>query len=324
MRSHKIEISAGFLLASEQNATDKMTSVGGFATARGGAIQLTEMAMRRATDTFADIDSEYKHIDPTNDEPKSKRNKTDIFGEDLADLNDKPKNESGFGFATARGSKITVKEANMMKYGNVLADIELDTATFNQNPLECKIPMAKSNELNRPYTFAMSTSNSNATHDFRNENSPLPSLTPADRQTALDDFNNWTKENDFNFDEVFDQHQSTNVCRRNQSMNDNTNASALQQSVKDSNNTCCIRTIHIPDAVKCARRKALSEKAQTECCKRPQVGQLFEQKSMHSMKLHELGTPKTYKRAELQDFGVQPSVIDVDIDTGALQFKFDM
>lgn len=552
--TNAMEISAGFSLASARNAADDVTF--GFATARGGAIQLTDKAMKRAAGTFADIDCKYKHVDPTTDEPQLKRIKTtgksvtfkgnescfvtperpkakktggfqlasgknpnlprtaaakarDIFGEDLGDLDlgfgepsagfkptaiAGPSNLPGIGFATARGTNIAVKTNNMQRYAKILdevnhdvcketdmingensnfkksrnifdedlsdldgptsgfktiaiagpsklpemgfatargtniavkttnmqryakildevkhADCEeaavgndassnfdrsrdmfdeslsdldsneptngfgpsklpemgfktargsniavtttnmqryamvfdeidgdiselADTAndtdfSLNQNALECKTPLAKANHHRRPDAFTTSTPNPNVTPGFKCVN--LPPITPITKQiqAELQDFKSWTIAPDFEFDKVFTQQQTNSICPENQSIND-TGASDLQQSIEGSfTESSGIDVIGISDAVKCARRKALSEQ-QSECFKKPHtvcqlIGGLFLQKVMPDMELHDLGTPKSYSREELKQLGVQANVIDVNVDNVS-QFKFDM
>lgn len=324
----------------------------GFTTARGSNIAVKKNNMQRYAKVFDEINHDVcEEADMVNvNGANSNLNKSrDIFDEDLSDLDVNeptngfepiaiagPSNLPEMGFKTAGGSNIAVTTTNMQRYAMVLDEIdgdigeEADTvndtdSSLNRNAFECKTPLAKANHHRRPDAFATSTPNPNVTPGFKSRN--LPPITPITKQIhdELKDFKSWTIGADFVFDEVFTQQQINSP--RNQSVND-TGASDLQQSIDGSfAESSGVDVINVSDVVKCARRKALCEQ-QSECFKKPHTvcqlfGDLFLKKVNPSMELHELGTPKSYTRVELQQLGVQSNVIDVNVDN-ACKLKFDM
>lgn len=263
----------------------------------------------------------------------------DMFGEDLTDLGFEhanthhqsfsiagPSHSAEIGFKTAGGANIAITTANMQRYAKIMDEIDCDIpnetdVSCNENAVECKTPVAKPWHDRQTDAFMTSTPNPNVASNFNR----LPPITPINKERELNELNSWLDE--IGVDKVFStQSQTHDDSHQNQSLN-NTIGNELQYSINGSITENDTDVIRVSDAVKSARKVALSEQ-QIECFKKPYsicplIGWLYLKKMVNSMQFHELDTPKSYKRNELEHFGVQANVIDVNVNN-ALQFKFDM
>lgn len=369
----------------------------GFTKAGGESITTSHVLLKQAAQKFADIDNEYQHILPSdNDIPQPKRPKhvenntmqstnlncdfirqsrlssgkstnssetalsraRNLFDDmNFDDLRcNKPITEfnspvagpsnikmMGNGFTTSRGQAIKISTNNLQKYGQMLNEIDRNVCEefgvetevapiFNENVLVCKTPLAKL--TNQSKAFATSTPNQNVTSGFKR--ALLPPITPINKDSHAKiepNYSNWVNEimNNEQEDElgnlIFESTQELvrNIDVETTSVKLNDTMTSDIQPINDS--IIGDDVLHIAENVKYERQKALSEQ-QADCLKkpypiRPTLGWLFVQKILKSMKLSELETPKKYRRDELQRFGVQTNVIDLNMNN-ALQFKFDM
>lgn len=239
------------------------------------------------------------------------------------------------GFATARGSNIIVSANNVDKYAQTLKEVDRkvredygrnENVSLNDNILECKTPLNKFSH--RSKEFATSTPNPNASSAFKNC-SPITPINN-DENAAHKDFSNWIDQiNGKDFDDLFNtQHfgskaATTSIASADLNDTITNDFQLLNDSITDNE----IDVLKISEEIKCERERVLSLQ-QAECFKkphpiRPNVGCLLVQKMLSSQKLCELGMPKKYQRRELELFGVQSNVIEVNVDN-VLQFKFDM
>lgn len=393
--TNQMEVNNGLTSTSVHDSSEEM--VCGFSTARGATIKVIDKTMKRAADTFVDIDNKYKHVDPMVDEPLAKRklggtatfkescsitpkrskgtnfdavqcvdpkskivtiNARNIFGDDSNEMDCDgpnvglnriaiagPSKLPEMGFSTARGANIAIKQVNMQRYTKVLNEIERDVneevdAEFKFNGNNSKrnsgdifgedlSDLCGQDEPNVGFKvpetgFITSTPKSSKKSLFESDDfdqfdfDNMTPIVPIVKKTIhpVDDCITWS---DKEWDEMFSQQQLSSVCHRNRPINVN----VLQQTIEDSP-IGKVNVMHISEAVKCARQKALSEyqpKCQEKRLQHKNNNEyLFQQKSLC---LHQLGIPKFYERGELYDLGVQSNVIDVNIDN-ALQFKFDM
>lgn len=103
---------------------------GGFATARGVAIETSDKAMKRAIGAFANVDNDYQHIDPLNSESPSvkriKQSESTVTENRLAfDTNVTPMrpNSTKFGgFRPAHGNSAGLSATSMSKARNIFGD----------------------------------------------------------------------------------------------------------------------------------------------------------------------------------------------------------
>lgn len=357
----------------------------GFATARGGTIQMSEATLKRAkVGIFANIDDDFDGIDPIAIEtPNAKKAKRDngieiemdqqaseqkesrkcvgfqlasgakstlpksnvqkarnIFQEDLSDLGMHQPGPSfrafesvsssinfGKGFATAGGASIKVSADNLQKFAQTLKDVGKSvcdeykvTDEPNENVLACKTPMGKLQPHSKLLT---STPNPSSINAFKN----CPPVTPINLDTSDDEFSSWIEA----LDGPEKDHLTINTQSRLHSkstsavLNDSTASDfhPLNDSVADNG----ANLLNIGEEIKCQRQNALSQQ-QADCFKkshpiRPHIGWLSVQKLLNSMQLHDLGKPTKFQRDVLARFGVQPNVVDLNVDN-ALKFKFDM
>lgn len=278
-----------------------------------------------------------------------------LFGEDFSDLSSNhltrdfkpavvgPSNANIFqnGFTTSRGQAIKIKTDNLQKYGQMMKEVDRsvcnefgvdkeETSTFDENALACKTPLTKLTHQSR--AFATSTPNPNSTFGFKAASvapiTPINRATPAKFESDNSKLAELLICNDQDEWSTSTQEAFTVECgRRNTSekLNDTITSDIL--SINDSMTEKGIDVLNVAETVKLDRRTALIEQA-ADCFRkpspiRPTLGWLFVQKILKSMKLDELGAPKKYRRHELERFGVQPNVIDLNIGN-VLQFRFDM
>lgn len=283
-----------------------------------------------------------------------------LFGEDFSDLGCNqlacefkpaiagPSNPNMFrnGFTTSRGQAITITTSNLQKYGQMMKEVdksvcnefgvdeEEETSVFDENSLACQTPLAKLKNQTR--AFATSTPNPNSTIGFKTASiapiTPINRVTPAKFETdnsKLAELLICNDPDELNgcFESSTQEAFTSEYGGRNTSVKLNDTITSDIQPINDSMTEKGIDVLNVAESVKIERRNALIEQVADSFKKpspiRPALGWLFVHKILKSMKLDELGTPKKYRSDELERLGVQPIVIDLNIDN-ALQFKFDM
>lgn len=307
----------------------------GFATARGSTINVKASNVNRYAKTLEEIEqnlcNEFGECKTPMNSKKLNASKEIQSTSGLSTIKLEPIAGSSnicVGFATARGSNITVSSKNVDKFAQhfkevdqkVREDFEFnENANLNSSFLECKTPLNRLNHRSKP--FMTSTPNPNAVSAFKS----CPPITPINNQTAeLVDFTHWKKSE---LDDLFDTNTQQFASKSNTSLNLNDTITndfqLLDESVTDVN--CDVLQIH--EEIKFEREKALNLQ-QADCLKkphpiRPNCGFLLVQKLLGTKKFNDLGKPKKYQRKDLEQFGIEPNIIELTADN-VMQFKFNM
>lgn len=236
------------------------------------------------------------------------------------------------GFSTAGGSSIRINKTNyLQKYAQTFKDLTKtlcaeygveEEPNLNEDAMVCKTPLNKM----KSKVFTTSTPNPSSLNAAK----MCPPVTPINNENwdQEEDMSEWVQSLDGqgkNDLMISTQSNQSGPLSRNASVNFNISA-ASEFPLNDS--VAGLNVLEICEEIKLGRENALIVQ-QADCFKkrhpiRPQPGKLsLEKLYSDALKLCDLGTPKKYQRDELERLGVQPNVIDLNIDD-VLKFKFDM
>lgn len=242
-----------------------------------------------------------------------------IFGENFDDI----RSNQTFGTSnlqTHRFSKASTSSNHQQKINEEIDRSNQNDLTSSDIDSVCQTPVAKIAQ--RSQIFATSTPNQS---DFNHSNTNLPPITPINKnQSNMGQILQTLGMNDINeLSHLFDQEQD--YTSPSQMKNDRSETLNLMEesSIIASEND----VLKIDEKIKTERKRMLSQQ-QADCMRKSTINQtpgaLYLKKLLEKKtSLSELNPPKKYSSQELQNFGLQMNVIEVNIEN-VKKFKFDM